>query len=115
MRYVLVISPQPLDIDPDADARSEGGVWFEAMGPGILDWDDEAEKFTRLEAMGPDRVVYAVHWNDLVVLRKTLGRMIARDDVILDDDYELFVTGSEFVEMSSRNPGNRWWLGGNYD
>ena len=115
MRYVLVISPEPLDVGLDSDARSEGGVWFEAMGPGILDWADEADKFARLKAMGPDRVVYAVHWKDLAVLRTTLARTIARDDVMFDDGYELFVTGSELVGMLTGNPGNRWWLEGRYD
>lgn len=115
MRYVLVISPEPLDVDPGAGAGSEGGVWFDAMGADVSDWADEPEKMARLEAMGPARTVYAVHWKDLSVLKASLARVIPRDDVILDDDNGLFVTGSEFVVMSANKPGNGWWLGGHYD
>ena len=114
MRYVLVISPQPLDVDPGKGFLNLGGVWFDAMGSDISDWTDETEKFQRLKAMGPERVVYAVHWKDLAVLKTVLADTIASDDVIVDDDCDLFVTGNEFVELSQRNPGNRWWLGGHY-
>ncbi|RYE54106.1 MAG: hypothetical protein EOP18_08040 [Rhizobiaceae bacterium] len=115
MRYVLVISPTPLNVDPSEDAGNQCGVWFEAMGSDVSDWRDEPEQHARLCAIGPDRTVYALHWKDLTVLRAVLARTIARDDVILDDGYELFVTGSKFVELLARNIGNRWWLGGQYD
>lgn len=115
MRYVLIISPEPLDVDLSGGADSEGGVWFSQHGPDITDWIDQPEKHARLSAMGTGRTVYAVHWKDLAVLRASLARTIARDDVMFDDGYELFVTGSELVAMLARNPGNHWWLEGRYD
>ena len=114
MRYVLVISPEALDVNPGAGSHNEGGVWFDAMGSDVSDWADEPERMARLEAMGSGRSVYAVHWRDLTVLKAVLAKVIPRDDVILDDDCGLFVSGSEFVTMSAENPGNRWWLGGHY-
>ncbi|MET0310297.1 MAG: hypothetical protein ABW023_16445 [Sphingomonas sp.] len=134
MLYVLLIVPRRLELSflskaaPDmlvAEQKDGRGhfvfagvtqyqdVRFEPMGADGADWVDEPERLARIEELGSSREVYAVHYKNVERLKAVLLRVAKSTALIIDDDYDLFVNGDEFVRRCEAASGrNDWWLGG---
>jgi hypothetical protein len=135
MQYVLLIAPSPFDRErlhgvapniveiltsqnEDFLLRSvefDQNIRLVSLGADCEDWSDKPSQVADIEAVGPAREIYAVHFKDVERLKTVLRGLVSGGGFILDDDYGLFVTGEEFVRLDDANPGlNHWWLGGNY-
>ena len=134
MLHVIMVATQPLSptcVAATADAVgatllvAEDGTYhldmhandvrmrIEDMGNGLMDWMDEPDRLARLQQLGDSLRIYVVHYKDVIRLRDVLIGLAQCSDFILDDDYDLFVDGKEFVALCNANPDhNRWWLGG---
>jgi len=133
MLYVLLIAPRPLDIEylrtaapdmlPVEQQAGRDRFVFVGVTPNLdigfepgLDanaWEEQPERMARIVSIGPQREIYFVHYKDVERLRAVLCRVANSAEFIIDDDYDLFVTGEEFARRCIAAPGrNDWWLGG---
>ena len=132
MLYVLLVTTRPLDIEylrsaaPDMlPVEQEAGrdrFVFAGVNPSLdiglepgldtIHWQDEPERLARIASIGPSREIYFVHYRCAERLKAVLCRVANSAEFLIDDDYDLFVTGDEFVRRCAAAPGrNDWWLG----
>lgn len=133
MLYVLLVAPHPFNIEhlrsaaPDMMPveKESGRDRFVFVGnvsdldvglePGVdtAGWEDEPERMAHIKSIGPSREIYFVHYKSVERLKAVLCRVANSSEFIIDDDYDLFVAGDEFVRRCAAAPGrNDWWLGG---
>ena len=137
MLYVMVITKEPLSEDCVSQAAAAIGmslfvgadgtfhldidapsrrIRIEPAGTDLADWEDDPEKLLHLRGLGQQVHVYAMHYKSVEHLRAALTNLAHCADYVLDDDYDLFVSGQEFTSLCRQNPGgNSWWLGGKHD
>ncbi len=112
MRYVLVINEKALSDALRADVEREFGVRIEPLGPILDDWRDEPARFERLNALG-EHEVSAIHYRNAgsARLRLALLHIASQGRCFIDDDFDLFIDGDGFAELSERYPdSDGWWL-----
>ena len=135
MQYILLIAPRAFDpgqlgsIAPDIEAVLAGpekdfllrgatpdqDIRLFPLGEDCSDWADDPQQVAKIEAVGPTREIYAVHFKDVERLKTVLRGLVRGGGCIVDDDHDLFVSGEKFVSLSETNPrANSWWLGGHY-
>jgi len=133
MLYVLLVAPRPLDIEylraaapemlPVEQEAGRDRFVFAGVTPSLdvglepgldkTDWQDEPERLARIASIGPSPEIYFVHYKSVERLKAVLCRVANSAEFIIDDDYDLFVTGDEFARRCAAAPGrNDWWLGG---
>lgn len=112
MRYVLVINEKALSDALRADVEREFGVRIEPIGSNLDDWRDDPAKFERLNALG-EHEVSAINYRDAgpARLRLALLRIASQGRCFIDDDFDLFIDGVGFAQLSERHPdSDDWWL-----
>ncbi|WP_440847140.1 hypothetical protein [Sphingomonas sp. 22176] len=136
MQYVLMIASRKLtfpdlvrsapdmlvqltDSDPDnfvfVRIHPSLNVRIEHMGRDLSDWADEPQHLEMISALGDAAEVYAVHFVQAQALREVLYRVATIPNLLIDDDFDMFVDGAEFRRLCDDNPGtNGWWLGGEH-
>lgn len=137
MLYVLVITKEPLSEDCVSQVAAAIGmslfvssdgtfhldmdtpghrIRIEPTGTDLTDWEDDPDKLLYLRSLGQQLHVYVMHYKSVDYLRAALTNLTHCADYVLDDDYDLFVSGQEFTHLCRQNPNrNDWWLGGMHD
>lgn len=136
MRYVILFAPRPLQLDMLTTRAPEMGwtahpiqypakpeflgtalgerVWIWPGGQEDIDWEDQPERQARIRALGPDREKYFVHFHDATQLKAVLSAIADDSELLIDDDYDLFVRGDEFAELCRTATGSKWLMNGDY-
>ncbi|EOI3527580.1 hypothetical protein ACMSYW_004261 [Cronobacter dublinensis] len=97
--------------------EGESNVWIEndqgdfielVRNDQLLDYydDDEIKKIRGLIDGG--LIFYMVNFKNINFLKKILAEVAGKDNVVIDNDFDLIIRGSDFVEICKKNPDWDW-------
>ncbi|ELY2854235.1 hypothetical protein SMC92_001248 [Cronobacter dublinensis] len=74
----------------------------------LLDYydDDEIKKIRGL--IDGELIFYMVNFKNINFLKKILAEVAGKDNVVIDNDFDLIIRGSDFVEICKKNPDWDW-------
>ncbi|EOC3058620.1 hypothetical protein ACINJI_000181 [Cronobacter dublinensis] len=97
--------------------EGESNVWIEndqgdfielVRNDQLLDYydDDEIKKIRGL--IDGELIFYMVNFKNINFLKKILTEVAGKDNVVIDNDFDLIIRGSDFVEICKKNPDWDW-------
>ncbi|EPB6467493.1 hypothetical protein ACQUW4_004644 [Cronobacter dublinensis] len=97
--------------------EGESNVWIEndqgdfielVRNDQLLDYydDDEIKKIRGL--IDGELIFYMVNFKNINFLKKILAEVAGKDNVVIDNDFDLIIRGSDFVEICKKNPDWDW-------
>jgi len=97
--------------------EGESNVWIEndqgdfielVRNDQLLDYydDDEIKKIRGL--IDGELIFYMVNFKNINFLKKILAEVAGKDNVVIDNDFDLIIRGSDFVEICKKKPDWDW-------
>lgn len=97
--------------------EGESNVWIEndqgdfielVRNDQLLDYydDDEIKKIRWL--IDGELIFYMVNFKNINFLKKILAEVAGKDNVVIDNDFDLIIRGGDFVEICKKNPDWDW-------
>ncbi|CCJ72746.1 hypothetical protein BN137_2115 [Cronobacter condimenti 1330] len=97
--------------------EGESNVWIEndqgdfielVRNDQLLDYydDDEIKKIRGL--IDGELIFYMVNFKNINFLKKILAEVAGKDNVVIDNDFDLIIRGGDFVEICKKNPDWDW-------
>ncbi|EOI3545797.1 hypothetical protein ACMSZT_000551 [Cronobacter dublinensis] len=122
MRNIMIITSDDLLFRSFLDLKykvieGESNVWIEndqgdfielVRNDQLLDYydDDEIKKIRGL--IDGELIFYMVNFKNINFLKKILAEVAGKDNVVIDNDFDLIIRGSDFVEICKKNPDWDW-------
>ncbi|MDT3665343.1 hypothetical protein ROK90_04850 [Cronobacter dublinensis] len=122
MRNIMIITSDDLLSRSYRDLKykvieGESNVWIEndqgdfielVRNDQLLDYydDDEIKKIRGL--IDGELIFYMVNFKNINFLKKILAEVAGKDNVVIDNDFDLIIRGSDFVEICKKNPDWDW-------
>ncbi|ELY2735098.1 hypothetical protein ACU9D5_003657 [Cronobacter dublinensis] len=122
MRNIMIITSDDLLFRSFRDLKykvieGESNVWIEndqgdfielVRNDQLLDYydDDEIKKIRGL--IDGELIFYMVNFKNINFLKKILAEVAGKDNVVIDNDFDLIIRGSDFVEICKKNPDWDW-------
>ncbi|EKK4083641.1 hypothetical protein PNF79_004357, partial [Cronobacter dublinensis] len=53
-------------------------------------------------------IFYMVNFKNISFLKKILAEVAGKDNVVIDNDFDLIIRGSDFVEICKKKPDWDW-------
>lgn len=97
--------------------EGESNVWIEndqgdfielVRNDQLFDYydDDEIKKIRGL--IDGELIFYMVNFKNINFLKKILAEVAGKDNVVIDNDFDLIIRGSDFVEICKKKPDWDW-------
>lgn len=122
MRNIMIITSDDLLFRSFRDLKykvieGESNVWIEndqgdfielVRNDQLLDYydDDEIKKIRGL--IDGELIFYMVNFKNINFLKKILAEVAGKDNVVIDNDFDFIIRGSDFVEICKKNPDWDW-------
>ncbi|WNY84776.1 hypothetical protein NNQ28_10610 [Cronobacter dublinensis] len=122
MRNIMIITSDDLLSRSFRDLKykvieGESNVWIEndqgdfielVRNDQLFDYydDDEIKKIRGL--IDGELIFYMVNFKNINFLKKILAEVAGKDNVVIDNDFDLIIRGSDFVEICKKNPDWDW-------
>ncbi|ALB62737.1 hypothetical protein AFK62_09575 [Cronobacter condimenti 1330] len=122
MRNIMIITADDLLFRSFRDLKykvieGESNVWIEndqgdfielVRNDQLLDYydDDEIKKIRGL--IDGELIFYMVNFKNINFLKKILAEVAGKDNVVIDNDFDLIIRGGDFVEICKKNPDWDW-------
>ncbi|EKK7713572.1 hypothetical protein SNN58_004139 [Cronobacter dublinensis] len=122
MRNIMIITSDDLLFRSFRDLKykvieGESNVWIEndqgdfielVRNDQLLDYydDDEIKKIRGL--IDGELIFYMVNFKNINFLKKILAEVAGKDNVVIDNDFDLIIRGSDFVEICKKKPDWDW-------
>ncbi|MDI7491606.1 hypothetical protein QLY92_05790 [Cronobacter dublinensis] len=122
MRNIMIITSGDLLFRSFRDLKykvieGESNVWIEndqgdfielVRNDQLLDYydDDEIKKIRGL--IDGELIFYMVNFKNINFLKKILAEVAGKDNVVIDNDFDLIIRGSDFVEICKKKPDWDW-------
>ncbi|MFW0824452.1 hypothetical protein QMT27_04335 [Cronobacter dublinensis] len=122
MRNIMIITSDDLLFRSFRDLKykvieGESNAWIEndqgdfielVRNDQLLDYydDDEIKKIRGL--IDGELIFYMVNFKNINFLKKILAEVAGKDNVVIDNDFDLIIRGSDFVEICKKNPDWDW-------
>ncbi|EOW6515484.1 hypothetical protein ACOZX1_004405 [Cronobacter dublinensis] len=122
MRNIMIITSDDLLFRSFRDLKykvieGESNVWIEndqgdfielVRNDQLFDYydDDEIKKIRGL--IDGELIFYMVNFKNINFLKKILAEVAGKDNVVIDNDFDLIIRGSDFVEICKKKPDWDW-------
>ncbi|EOC1425813.1 hypothetical protein ACI1AD_000965 [Cronobacter dublinensis] len=122
MRNIMIITSDELLFRSFRDLKykvieGESNVWIEndqgdfielVRNDQLLDYydDDEIKKIRGL--IDGELIFYMVNFKNINFLKKILAEVAGKHNVVIDNDFDLIIRGSDFVEICKKKPDWDW-------
>ncbi|EOW6733333.1 hypothetical protein ACOZ0S_004384 [Cronobacter dublinensis] len=122
MRNIMIITSDDLLFRSFRDLKykvieGESNLWIEndqgdfielVRNDQLLDYydDDEIKKIRGL--IDGELIFYMVNFKNINFLKKILAEVAGKDNVVIDNDFDLIIRGSDFVEICKKKPDWDW-------